>query len=125
MRHKKRQVLSMRKIKEILRLSLQCKLGQREIARSCKVSHVTVRKYVIRAKEISITYKQVEEMDELKLYSLLKIKVRKSSHSSKPQPDWNYVHQELKRPNVTLQLLWEEYKTAHSEGYQLSQFCYL
>ena len=27
----------------------------------------------------------------------------------RPQPDWAWVHQELRRPNVTLSLLWEEY----------------
>ncbi len=33
MRRKKRQVLSMRKVQEVLRLGLQCGLRQREIAR--------------------------------------------------------------------------------------------
>lgn len=34
------------------------------------------------------------------------------------------MHQELKRNGVTLQLLWEEYSTAHGEhAYRYSQFC--
>jgi transposase len=42
-----------------------------------------------------------------------------------PQPDWAYVHQELKRKGVTLQLLWQEYKASYPEGLQYSQFCAL
>jgi transposase len=35
------------------------------------------------------------------------------------------VHRELRRKGVTLQLLWMEYKQAHPDGYQYSQFCEL
>ena len=48
------------------------------------------------------------------------------SFEAKParaQPDWNYVHKELKRRGVTLQLLWEEYRGEHVDGYGYSRFC--
>ena len=122
---KKRQVLSMRKVREVLRLGLQCGLGQREIARSCGVSHVTVGKYLARAQGANLNYEQIQKMDETRLYDLLRINVKQSTKGLRPQPEWNFIHQELKRPSVTLQLLWEEYKAMHPEGYQLSQFCYL
>jgi len=35
------------------------------------------------------------------------------------QPDWARVHRELRRPGVTLQLLWEEHRGAYSDGYGL------
>ena len=36
------------------------------------------------------------------------------------------LHKELKsRKNVTLQLLWEEYKQAHPQGYAYSWYCEL
>ena len=38
-------------------------------------------------------------------------------------PDWATVHQELRRPGVTLWLLWEEYKATHRQGYQYTWFC--
>jgi transposase len=41
----------------------------------------------------------------------------------RPEPDWNHVHQELRRAGVTLGLLWQEYKAVHPNGYQYSQFC--
>lgn len=39
------------------------------------------------------------------------------------QPDWAAIHRELRRPGVTLSLLWEEYRSAHPEGYGYSRFC--
>jgi transposase len=42
---------------------------------------------------------------------------------ARPPPDWATVHAERKRPGVTLQLLWLEYKAAHPDGYQYTQFC--
>ena len=38
-------------------------------------------------------------------------------------PDWANIHGELKRPGVTLFLLWQEYRQAYSDGYQYSWFC--
>jgi len=38
-------------------------------------------------------------------------------------PSMEYLHQELKKKRVTLQLLWSEYKRANPDGYQYSQFC--
>ena len=41
----------------------------------------------------------------------------------RPEPDWQFVHTELKRKGVTLQTLWIEYKTQNPDGYQYSRFC--
>jgi len=45
---------------------------------------------------------------------------------SRPQPDWNALNNELvTHKNLTLMLLWQEYKERDSEGYQYSQYCEL
>ncbi|MGF5988503.1 IS21 family transposase, partial [Klebsiella pneumoniae] len=41
----------------------------------------------------------------------------------RPQPNWAYIHTELKRKHVTLDLLWREYKQAHPDGLEYSSFC--
>ncbi|NWB50120.1 IS21 family transposase, partial [Pseudomonas gingeri] len=38
-------------------------------------------------------------------------------------PDWAWAHAELRRPGVTLALLWQEYRLSHPQGYQYSWFC--
>ena len=43
----------------------------------------------------------------------------------RPLPDWPALHRELKRPGVTLQLLWEEHRGRHPQGYGYSRFCEL
>ena len=43
----------------------------------------------------------------------------------RPTPDWKYVHVELRRKSVTLQLLWLEYREDHPDGYGYSQFANL
>jgi len=125
----KRKGLSVRKLKEMLRLSLECGLERREIARSLSVSHTTVNGYVGRAEELGLSQARVEEMSEEELECLLRREEAGGSGSSsfdfardKPRPDWDGVHRELRKKGVTLQLLWQEYKEVHPEGYQLSQF---
>jgi transposase len=128
MARRRRKGLSVRKLKEILRLSLECGLDRREIARSLSVSHTTVNGYVGRAEELGLSYAGVEGMSEEELECLLRREEAGSGSSfldsarGRPQPDWDGVHRELKKKGVTLQLLWQEYKEVHPEGYQLSQF---
>jgi len=45
-----------------------------------------------------------------------------ASSSTRPLPDWQKVHLELRRPHVTLMLLWHEYKETFPDGYAYSQF---
>ncbi len=40
----------------------------------------------------------------------------------RPQPDWPVIDRELKRPGVTLQLVWQEHRAAHAQGYGYSRF---
>ncbi|WP_371171637.1 hypothetical protein [Aliiroseovarius sp. 2305UL8-7] len=42
-----------------------------------------------------------------------------------PQPDWAYVHAEVRRKGVTLALLWEEYRGVYPDGYGCSRYCEL
>ena len=44
----------MRKIKEVLRLKYECRISEREIARSCQVSRSTVADYLRRASAAGI-----------------------------------------------------------------------
>jgi len=48
--------LSLRKIKEILRLKLECGISEREISRSCQVSRSTIADYLRRATAAKLTW---------------------------------------------------------------------
>ncbi len=44
---------------------------------------------------------------------------------ARPLPDWSQMRAELRRPSVTLRLVWREYRQVHPAGYGYSQFCEL
>jgi DNA-binding transcriptional regulator LsrR (DeoR family) len=63
--------LSMRKIKEVLRLKYELGLSNRAIARSCNIYHKTVKEYLKRAKEAGLGQSIPTEMDDETLEKML------------------------------------------------------
>jgi transposase len=113
----------MRKISEALRLKWACGLSNRAIGRSCQISHSTVSEYLKRAEAAGLKWPLPEGLDEDSLYRLLFPENVADRPAMRVLPDWEQVHQELKKRNVTLRLLWTEYREAHPEGYGYSQYC--
>ena len=115
--------LSMRKIKEVLRLYYDQSLSRNAIAGACRIARATVQDYIRRFQASDLSWPLPEDMGEAELNAhLFK---RPVELSSKSQPDWRQIHQELSRKGVTLQLLWQEYSQAEPQGYQYSRFCQL
>ena len=115
--------LSMRKIKEVLRLKYDCDLSNEAIASSCGVGRTTVREYLRRAHQAGLSWPLPEEMSDGDLERLLFPPPPSIPGSQRPPPDYTAIHRELRRKGVTLFLLWQEYKEAHPDGYQYSRFC--
>lgn len=116
------QRLAMRRIREILRLCWDLKLSQPNIADSLGISSSTVNRLVLRATAAGLSWPLPADLDDTALEQLL-YPAPQSKHHARPQPDCAYIHEQLKSKGVTLNLLWTEYKEAHPDGYQLSQFC--
>jgi transposase len=108
----------MRKLKELYRLHYEVKLSNRAIGRACGISSSTVWEYLDRAQQKGLNYSRISKMSQEELNSILS-PVRTSE---KKELDMNYIHKELKRPSITLQLLWEEYKSNNPSGYGRSQY---
>lgn len=120
--------LSMRKIKEILRLKYDCGLSNRQIAHSCQISRSTVAEYLWRAEQGGVSWPSAEALSEGELEARLLPKPAALSASVRLLPDFASIHNELRQHrnlNLTLDLLWREYKEQHPDGYQYSQFCKL
>jgi transposase len=119
--------LSMRKIKEVLRLRFGLSPGQEEIARSCSIAQATVHRYLERAATAGLTWPLPDEYDDQRLNELL-FPTGPLYLPSTPRPglDFADVHRQLqKNKHVTLQLLWEEYREAQPGSYRYSRFCEL
>lgn len=115
--------LSMRKIREVLRLSLGGKLSARAVSQSCGLGRTTVREYLQRASKAGLSWPLPEGMADADLEALLFPPPVSPGQAPRPLPDWQTLHEERKRKGVTLFLLWEEYKGVHPGGYEYSRFC--
>ena len=116
----------MRKTREILRLYFESKLNPRQIAAICKIGKGTVQRYLQRMETSGLPWPLPAELDDAHLEQRLFPPSPEAAPQERPMPDWGVVHQELKSgKNVTLQLLWEEYKLSYPQGYAYSWYCEL
>jgi len=117
--------LTMRKIREVLRLKFDFHLTNRKIAESVGAARSSIGEYLRRFESAGLPWPLPADLDDDRLEGLLFPAAAKPAEGSRPLPDWSYIHRELRKKAVTLMLLWEEYKSAYPEGYQYSQFCHL
>lgn len=111
----------MRKIKEILRLHYEAGLSQATIARVNHISRYTVQQYIMRFTAGGLNWPLSEDVSDTLLES--KLFPGKGHKTHRPGLNYEYLLQEIRRPDATLSVLWEEYKQQHPDGYQYSYFC--
>jgi transposase len=92
--------LSMRKIKEILRLK-SLGFSSRKIALSIKVARSTVAEYIERAEKANIGWPIPDDLMDDKLKELL-FGDEEEKPRLRAEPNYAYLHKELKRKGVTL-----------------------
>ena len=81
--------LSVRTIREILRLKYENKLSNRAIARACRVSNSTVGEYLVRAERAEVKWPLNENWSESELYEKLFPEEEKSEVASDlPPKSW-------------------------------------
>ena len=114
--------LTMRQVREVLRLKWERGYSDRKAAFACGVSRPTVKLTVERAIAAGLGWPLPVELDDAALERRLFPPAPRPGQS-RPLPDYAEVHQELRRKGVTLMLLWEEYQALYLEGLQYSQYC--
>ena len=102
--------VSMRKIREMLRLRFAQGRSQRAIGTSLGLSTGAVNSYLGRARMVGLDWPLADEFSDVELETLLYPPPPNMAAERRPVPDWAVVHRELRRQNVTLALLWEEYR---------------
>lgn len=119
-----RERLLMSKIREILRLRWVLKYSVRDAASSVGVSTGVVSQTAQRAEQVGLRWADVERMDDGSLRTVLYASPGASGgQPERPKPDPLYMHQELRRPGVTLELLHLEYLEEHPDGYRYTSYC--
>jgi len=121
----------MRKVREVLRLKHVLGLSERQIESAVGVGHGTVGAYIRRAAQAGLGWEQAEKLSDAEVEALLFQQVGRNEPAARAPIDLFWVHMELRRAGVTLELLWSEYQQAVADGgsgqrpYQYSQFCEL
>jgi len=115
--------LSMRRIRDVLRLKYAQGLSARAIAASLGLGKGTVGVYLSRARHAGLGWPLPQELDDDGLELLLFPASPSVPDPDRPVPDWADVDRELKRPGVTRALLWEEYRATCPGGFGYTWFC--
>jgi transposase len=111
--------VSIRKMKEILRLYYGAQLSMHQIATSLNLSVGVVHKHLSNLKSKGVTWPLSSDMTNDELLALAK----NNASVKKETIDFNFIHSELKRKGVTLQLLWEEHQQSGLIDLSYSQLC--
>jgi len=113
--------ISMRKIKEVIRLHKDAGLKPKKISIVVDIGRTTVQEYILRFKASNLPWPLPINLSDEELESRLFPKEKQ--RSNRPKPDFNCLIEEIRRPDATLAVLWEEYKQQHADGYQYAHFC--
>src|SRR6516162_776961 len=112
--------LSMRRIREILRLQAEG-YSEREIARSVGCARSSVQICLWRAERAGISWPVPADIDDAGLDA--RLYPRRPGVEVQPPPDFEWIARELRRKHVTRRQLWREYLAQHPEGLKYTAFC--
>lgn len=115
----------MRKIREILRLRLDCGCSYEEIGHSVGIGRSTAADCLLKFEASGLVWPLAPSVSDPDLERLLYAKPGFQASTERPLPDFSEVHVDLRRKGVTKQLLWTEYKQRHPNGFEYTHFCNL
>jgi len=115
----------MRKVRELLKLKYEQNLSVRVAAKSSGMSKTSASEYLVGFKSSGIPYSSIKHLSDSDLLNAITQKKECSNQRLvQLQEQFPYFEKELKRPGVTLQLLWKEYQESREDFYGYSQFCH-
>lgn len=119
--------VTMKKIREILRLKEECGLSLRRISQAMKISRPVISEYLEKCTQRGINFRSVKDLPDDELEKLLKDDSLPRNEDDRHiilEKTFPFMSRELKRVGVTRHILWEEYLKDNPEGYGYSQFCH-
>ena len=113
----------MKKIKDVLRLRFITNISYRQISRALNTPSSTTADYCKRFEITNYSIDEFLSLEEDEIYQLLfPEKSLPKTYKTRPKPNVEYIHKEIAKKGVTFELLWQEYKEQHPDGYGCSQF---
>lgn len=114
----------MRKIRDLIRLKFITRLSHEQIARALSISKGVVAKYAARIQRCGIEPRELLQLTDAQVLEHVQPRSKREVYGDRAPVDCARIHTELKRPGVTLTLLWQEYVAANGgrAAYRYSQF---
>lgn len=117
--------ICMRKVRELLQLKYQQNYSARQAAKTVGIGKTAATEYLAGFKSSGLDYSCVVGMSDSELFkAIAKKKQTENERYTDLCDQFTYFETELKRTGVTLQILWEEYKSSRIDFYGHSQFCH-
>jgi transposase len=113
----------MKKIRDVLRLTHAMGMSRRRVSEATGIGRTAISDYVQRAAIAGLGWPLPDGLDDAGLERRLFPPPDTIASEVGPEPDWSYIHAEMKRRGVTMTLLWQEYRAEHIRGYAYSWFC--
>lgn len=104
--------LSVRRTREVLRYKFENEMSLERISKALGIGKGSVYNTISRFEESGLNWPLPPDYPDSRLESVL----YPSAADRGPLPDVAYLEKELRRPHVTLQLLYEEYREGHLDG---------
>ena len=114
--------LPMKKIRDVLRLIWVLGCSVRQTSLSLGVSAGVISKMTNRAELAGLDWEKVSQLSDQELEVQIYGKPVEPSQP-RPEPDLEWIHRELLKKGVTLELLHLEYLQRHPTGYHYTAFC--
>ena len=113
----------MRQLRQLLRLAGDG-TSTRDIALTLGVARSTVQDNLKRAAAAELSWPLPGDLTDDAIENRLFARAGvKQGVRRRPEPNWAELALELRKPGVTLLILWEEYRAIHPGGYGYSRFC--
>jgi transposase len=106
------------KVKLILELH-KAGMSRNQIADSRHMSRNSVSNVIHIADKLGVRFEDVRDMDDESIYRMF-FPDKHTIETMYKDPDYEYVHNELKRVGVTLKLLWQEYRDHCAAAHEIS-----
>ena len=112
------------KIRQIVRL-LNLGYSQRSTAIQARANRSSVKTIFDKLTLFPIDNSELNLFTNLELLDYFEISRTPTYPTRKIYPDFEYINQELKKRDMTLELLWQEYIAQYKEGLSYSRFCHV
>lgn len=115
--------LTMRRIRDVLRLKFAQAPSERAIAASLGLGKGSVGTYLRRVREAGLSWPLPDGLDDDSLELLLFPSSPTVLDPDRPVSDWAAMDKELRKRGVTWMLLLQEYRVQHPVGFGYTWFC--